>query len=168
MAVRSSAGRAQKSVTVILSNAEIKALPGTPIVVVSAPRAGFMIVPTFALLIAKFAGGLYEDVAETGDVAGSLVLTTDPTQTEASFNLLDSVTNAGFLDINSGGTDDVWISLIAKARTPFGDGGWTLDDYAGKSLSLAMLDRDGNTDPLVGGHANNTLTVVVWYDIVRP
>lgn len=152
--------------TVTLTNAQIKALPTTGIVLVAAPGSGKVIQPLLVTLFAKTTDGAYTGIdanASLSVVAGALfpmtyvpndVLITTGSATRLS-DLLGGANNRRTHLFPFSDTEgvDLWgqvASVVASA-----DG-----------VNAALHIYIDNALDLGGGHANNTLTAIVDYKIV--
>ncbi len=150
---------------VSLTDAQIKALPTTPITLVAAPGAGFFIAHHHTILVATFAAAAYTNI----DAAYSAL---------ASYYLGDfsQWTNLGIVDelastVNRlttflSNTDKI-INLPSYSDTP--GNGWVQANnvpstiYQNKALAIAA-DNNGSGN-YTSGNAANTLKVITYYSI---
>lgn len=159
---------------VTLTNAQIKALPTTPITLISAPASGYWNHVLSASYRLQAGSGAYTNINATYSAlvvqtASDNWLVTPIVNDSGSTPALGRVSTflgvaADYLvhageyvegaDSSSGGAD--WGIPSAEALT---------SDFNGIATELA-LDNNGSGD-LTGGHASNTLKVTVYY-IVEP
>lgn len=154
---------AQTSVT--LTNAQIKALPTTPIVLAAAPPAGFLIQPLLATLFAKTASGAYTNI----DAAGSLNVAADIFALGYVPNDVAITTgSATRLTDLLGGTGNKTVNLTPYVDTESMDG-WGNVGVVGSTpapTALTIAIDNGGSGVLTGGNAANTLTVIVLYVVI--
>ena len=145
--------------TVTLTDAQIKALPTTPIEVVAAPGANKLLALIEAILLRKFAAGAYTNITDANlylsDVDKSYIWTPATAGANAStvFGAADKFT---ILTPNAQGTSGG--NLLATAYS-----GYALTEAVNKAMYLAT---DVASD-FTGGHANNTLIVSVAYLVLN-
>jgi len=126
--------------TVVLTDAQIKALPTTPVEIVAAPAAGLMIVPLAFSLVSSFGGGAYTNV----DAGATMT---------PQFGSIAASAAVDVSDLTATG-DDVVVPLDAKITG-------TVAGLQATALDLACANAAlGN---FTGGDAANTLTVTVVY-----
>lgn len=162
--------------TTPLTNANVIALPGTPITLVSAPGAGFRIkLLAPVTLISDFSAGAYTGLDTTyatlnvqtpaGSwltcaVANDNTLTTPLSKLTSLFSAFDRVVDLpipamdAFDAGNAGGASE-WIIPVVSTDPA------SLDNDA----VVLYLDNNGSVTNLGGGNAANTLKVVVYYAI---
>lgn len=148
---------ATRKTTTVLNNTQIKALPTTAVDVVPAPGAGLVLVPVGISYEARFTGGAYTNV----DTSPSLITKLDTSsrwETGRGY-FFPNASKWTFRDLSSTISRGTMQSQAEKRLA--------LDNasLANKSLKLSMVNASlGN---LTGGHASNTLTVIVKYYVVE-
>ena len=145
--------------TVTLTDAQIKALPTTPVVIIPAPGANRFIVLVQAIAIIDTLAGLYTNVS--ADVYVQLLLSPGD-QDFAVSNPSDASATAGLLGTTRAA---IFLTPFSYAGTG-GQSGLIISNYGAESsvvnqsLAIAMTNDDGD---LTGGNVANTLTVAVSY-----
>lgn len=147
------------SATVTLTDAQIKALPTTPIEVVAAPGAGKIVIPTQAVLYFDF-------TAQYTNINVAAYLGVLQNGSSGLLSLLNEAIGSGVSTFLQYGEDAVATltqprilqsSAIAGHVNP-------ASDMVNTSLRVeAFNDTDGN---FTGGNAANTIKVTVYYIVV--
>ena len=146
--------------TVVLSNAQVIALPTTPVTVLPAPGAKRVIIPIFATL------HLANWVADYGDIdVGATV-----NLTLAGVSVFSPVDNAVASEVGNllagGGPDGTFTFMgptqRASGATTNAIGGFYESDIVNKPLTISM----SNGQVLSGGNAAQSLIVTVLYYIL--
>lgn len=149
--------------SVTLSNSQIKGLALSPVEVVPAPGDGKLLLFLKALLIADSRAGAY--TLSGGDFR--IGVEYDPSRGSSSMmgggSVYEDINEANPL-ISDGNTDRIVATLGAK-YTQGGDGS-ELDAQNVENLGIVVFSPDGGTT-ITGGHADNTLTVKVFYVVVE-
>jgi len=167
-----------KRKTVTLTDAQIKALPTTPIDLVPAPPAGYRIKVLGLSMFLRCGGGAYTNINATyadlhvrlgnGDYSiWPLLLndnapTTDVTQVSQYFGAAaDSVHDLSPRELSAvqgAATTGTKLNVINMQN---GGSGYTPTAWDASALSLGM-DNNGSGN-LTGGNAGNTLIVIVYH-----
>jgi len=170
----SSASSILRQAVASLTNAQIKALPTTPVTIIAAPGANKLLVPHVALAHMKWVGN-YTNINATSsisiDTAGNFL-------TSLAEDTLGGVTAL----LAGGGPDGSWVPFviqqIAQAKvttaTPavnphfhhgVADSGSYDADIVNVPLTISMENvGDG---PLTGGNASNVLQISVAYYVLN-
>jgi len=138
---------ALKSVTVTLTDAEIKALPTANVTLVPAAGAGKVLFPVQWFMLADFRGGAYANLnaAITGpNVGWSNVEFAQVFPAADSINILTTVANK-----------------VGCFQSAFANSWDNISDFENTPLTLG-IDNDVSGD-LTGGDAANSLRVTVFY-----
>lgn len=179
-------GAAVRLATVTLTDAQIKALPTTPITLVAAPGAGFFLQPLRAVLICDASGGVYTNI----NANAYLNLRRNDWSVD-SFAYLVNGNGGGLIDTTLTDVTDflaavsknLWVPLPYANGQESGVGagiawenGW--GPMANHSTTSTIYDvTDAENEAIVisaenqgsgnftGGHAANTLTVRIYYTI---
>lgn len=148
------------SVTVTLTNAQIKALPTTPVQILAAPGASKIIFPMAAWLRANWAAD-YTNI-DAGAIVKLLI------NTEILTTLNNTVISGVTQLLAGGGPDGSNVFLIGRqhinATNMFGTSGIYDSDAANKPLTIEVTN--GALGAFTGGHASNTLKITVYYVVV--
>lgn len=156
--------------TVTLTDAQIKALPTTPITLIAAPPSGYRIKVLSASLVSSFAAGVYTNIDATY-AACSLFYLGDfgqwPTQA-----IVDDVGYSGATRFTAFfGNTTRRVVDVTSFYDAASDGAaglqWVLAYHEPRASMLATalaigMDNDG-TGNLTGGNAANTLRVTVYW-----
>jgi hypothetical protein len=154
----------------VLTNAEVKALPTTPITVVAAAGAGKLLIPFFGLWSADTLAGAYTNIAATASFSIKYADTT-----------LCSTFIVNAAGITGGATDNVTQLLgnTRLTRMPLQQyfdvdtaGNWgliaarTTTAAGGINSALQVKFDNAAAGALTGGNNANTLTVTLYYVVV--
>ena len=146
------------SVTVPLTNAQIKALPTTPVVLVSAPGPGKKIVPITIDVSLDNQAGAY-DGSSSGERFWQLVYMTSPNPSEAS----------GLFGLNALAVAGTWAGSIPPLATFNGTEGYLMGTLTGaesiENTALAIADIYNGVDDYTGGNDANTGSVTLLYTV---
>lgn len=153
-------------VTTVLTNAQIIALPTTPVVIVTAPAAGLYPKPLAMSLRVKNTSGVYTNVNSTF-ASLQAQWTTNDWATTPIVNDTGITALTQFLHVSHDMT--VPMGVPFQQTTAVGwvfsndstQAGFLTSDLSGAALYLAM-DNNGS-GVLTGGNAANTLTVTTYY-----
>jgi hypothetical protein len=159
--------------TVTLTDAQIKALPSTPVEIVAAPGVGRFLVPIGAWLVLDATAGAYTNFNAFDGLnpyASSVYLAWD------ALNFFDDalgpVAADGFLSLAerrvtylspaSGNLQEVGGNLANSSGLVYGAAAPATTGYDNGSLSVVGQNNNalGN---FTGGNAANTLAVTMWY-----
>lgn len=149
---------------VILTDAQIKALPTTPFEILPTPGEGKMIKYVSGMMVLDTVAGAYTNVGAT--TASGYYLTYEGGADASNYNMLSIFYQAGQL------------RFVPNISTPFNKNpdGNLLDTFTlvsnvvNKNLTLSVYNDDGadnDAGDFTGGHADNTLEVTVFYSIVN-
>lgn len=157
------------AIVATLTDAQIKALPTTPITLIAAPGSGKAIVPIHAVLYTKTSAGAYTNI----NAAGVLQVRFDSTHQGLSYVPNDvAITNgsATLLTDLLGTTTNTRAVLLPEVSTE------NVDDWgpvpivnasAGFTNAALVIDIDNSgSGVLTGGNAANSLTVFILYSVV--
>lgn len=147
--------------TVTLTDAQIKALPTTPITVLAAPGANKIVFPLAAWYRLEWH-------ADYSDINGACALHLKVGTSEVLIPIDNSL---GFMTVNNlladGESASAWVGSYhgtdIVSGNPYGVSGYTDGDIVNKSILFSATN--GGSD-FTGGHASNTLKVTVYYMIV--
>jgi hypothetical protein len=154
-------------VRAILTNAEIKALPTTPIDIVSAPGSGFRIKPIAVSLTGSFAAGAYTNINTTFAAIGVQNTTTD----YMCNPLVNNSTAGAITDVSTflalGYVSCVDLSPVAIFPSANGSisVAATIAKASNDNSPLQVFMDNNGSGVLTGGNAANTLTIIVSYNI---
>lgn len=142
-----------------LTDAQIKQLPLTPVTVVAAPGSGLVWEPIGATLVLDSTAGAYvipidapsppRFVLNRGGTAVLFSASGDPDVTSAALR------RSSMQPPQGSSADGLGAGGVGEAM----DGA----DNAPLRLSLNCFDGNSDSQALTGGHADNTLSVRVWY-----
>ncbi len=154
----------------VLTNAQIKALPTTPITLVAAPAVGLRVKMLGASLRSSFAAGQYTNINATYAACAlsygsdftqwaTVGIVDDVTYTDANrFTALFGNTTQGLVDLapyldapSDGAANDLWV--LPNVRTT----------ASAAAIALVIAMDNNGSGALTGGNAANTLTVTVYY-----
>ena len=145
--------------TVVLSDAQIRALPTTPFTIVPAPGVGKKVVPITADITLDNQAGAY-DATSSGERFWQLVYVTAPNPTETS----------GLFSVNALTVAGVWAGSIPALGTFNANEGYLQAALTGaeniENTALAIGDVYNGVDDYTGGNAANSLKVSVLYAII--
>lgn len=144
--------------TVVLTDAEIKALPSTPVVVVPAAGAGRVIVPIAGAMRMNATFGAYTALATNRHIAvgypnGNYAL--NPMHVFPHAAATDKFGPLAILSDDGYGSGSSYISVSVFHNTA------TFDN-----APLVVTAQNEDLGDFTGGHPSNTLTVTVWYLLV--
>jgi hypothetical protein len=145
--------------TVSLTNAQVLALPTTPITVVAPPGAGRLIRFIYGWAQKDFTAGVYTNNGDTGMYfVYDTVNLFDPASVTADGGVTDTwLTNASIRQMDF----PPHVSTAAGVVVPTSSGA----DLRNTNLGFSI---DNSLGAFTGGNALNTLSVGVLYQIVTP
>ncbi len=150
------------------TDAQIKALPTTALSIVSAPGAGFMIVPIQYLILVNATAGAYANIhaSSTGliQTTSTHVLMSGYIANDASTTPAQSMMTALF-----GAAGKRNLTLIPDFSPVTPADGWSIfgdvqvtSDIDNRDLELTVSNTGGD---FTGGNAANTLKVITYYTV---
>lgn len=163
------AGFNLQSATVSLTDAQIKALPTTPITIASAPGSGLALVPLYGGLLSQTTAGAYTNIDAAGYTevlvgSSALILSNVPNDT--------LITNGSTTRLTQllGSTTPRYAPLVPYMDTEdvdqWGPIPHLVDTAAITNLPLTIDIVNGGSGNLTGGNAANALRVMVVYAVV--
>jgi hypothetical protein len=138
--------------TVTLTDAQIKALPTTPIQVVAAPGASKMIVVVSSMWALDATHGAYTNLAGM-----SLALGYGAWPLPQATNSYSEAAQGAFADASA-----VHILAFAAPANTSGQAAW-IAEHAQVAGAAVVVQENGTTGNLTGGNAANTLVVSATY-----
>lgn len=146
------------SKTVTLINAQIKALPTTPFLIVPALGVKKILLPFQALLSLKW----YDDYSTIN--AAAILVISDPDKANQCLAHLDEASSQVSGLLASGGDSHAVLNQrpVIVSSVPLG---LVLDtDLENSGLYLNAINADGD---FTDGHANNALMVTIFYSLIE-
>jgi hypothetical protein len=151
--------------TTTLTDANVKALPTTPIILVAAPGAGRLLIPTLTLLMLKTGASAYTNIS----LDGVLV-----TQYHGSDNVSSALVNdsrvgltelTDFLTTTTGAMWPLTCPFQDDRGAPadWGTLAYRLGTNANANLSLDLTISNAALGVLTGGNSGNSLVTVTTY-----
>lgn len=147
-------GGAYQTATVTLTNAQILALPTTPIQVVAAPGVGNLLVVDSAVMALDATGGVYSDFDSF-----NVFLNYGSGGLKQASNLYDEANNGAFADDNAVN----FIGIFQPIDAGTNQAGWFGDATNVVNVPITVWALNGAAGDLAGGDAANTLKVVMNY-----
>lgn len=163
-----------KRTTVTLTDAQIKALPSTPVELVAAPGTGKWIDVVSVTLRKDNTAGAYGNIAATGSVLKVVVGTNDDWATMGVVNDSSASPALTYLTDYLGSADDGLLKLptFSQAATTTSGAGWVWGvppfyDYSTEFVNKALSIQIDNAAAgnLTGGNAANAMKVIVTYTV---
>lgn len=151
--------------TISLTDAQIKALPTTPVEAVPAPGAGKMLIPLSVVVHVDGVGGAYDNIdladgyialAWNGAVDAVYLALTDGTLGQV-FNLLGAATNCLVIVPPNSEYSSVYLSTGGPHNTRL------ISEVVNQGLDIYAFNSLGN---FTGGDAANSMKVTVLYTII--
>lgn len=149
---------AVREVTHTLTNAQVKALPGTLHNIIEAPGSGLLIVPLYAVLSVDTAAGAYTNLDPAGCVLGLTLgaIALNPLPLLVNDPVSGAAGVTAFL-----GVAGQQVSILSGSPVALATAGVaSRADVVNKELYLTMSNGAG---ALTGGDAANSLVVTVGY-----
>ncbi len=157
--------------TVTLTNNQIKGLPITPVVLVSAPISGYYNNLIAATLVSKTTAGAYTNI--NGTYSALYLYHFGYSAQWDAVPLVNDSGGTGATKITAilGSAANNVVNLGPYVDTPTsGATGWVLPNpklYASVSAKQIAVAMDNNgSGALTGGNAANSLTVVLYYSVI--
>ena len=164
----SGAGNVRKGTPVVLTDAQIKALPTTPITVLAAPGAGLVNLPLWWTLKADFSAGAYTNI----DAAAYASIEWAGIPTQASGYIANDAGSdpvlAGMTTFFGSATDWYHILRPYQYQTEPASDEW---GHFSSILAIGNIDNEvlrltinnGGSGNLTGGNGSNSLEIVSYH-----
>lgn len=163
------ASNAIKAKTVALTDAQIKALPTTPITIVAAPGSAKVIQPIFVNLFAKTTAGAYTNINAAGSLTMGMATLSNMSYVPNDAAMTSSGSHTRLTDL-LGGANNRRTELMPYFDTEdvdaYGPVGTVNGSSGGVNEALRISIDNSGSGALTGGNAANSLTVVVLYSVV--
>lgn len=166
------------SASVTLTNAQIKALPTTPVEIVPAPGVGRMVIPIVAVLSCDARAASYTNFHTTTEVNAAPFLSSIYLAWDAANNFNDATGPAivGYSDSSGGLLKSQKVNVVILNGVSGGllfvhpdaqaDVGGALDASTGyDNASLSVVGQNTALGDFTGGDPANTLTATVLYAV---
>lgn len=159
----------QPPLTTLLSHTQVAALPSTSIQVVPAPGAGLMVLPITAVVFANTAGGAYTNIDPAAVLVVKYASGIYATTVIANDVLITNGSATGVTDLLGSTTPSMaWLSqTFGTENVDEWDGLARVYPTSGVENTALILTLDnGGSGNLTGGDPADSLTVVMRYVIV--